>query len=111
MSSLIDAPHELEDPPENAWSSIQAPAQDWTRSVGTSGNVTTERDPIGDAYAALSTAHRDQDSSSLEEYAAQDGKTRQTALEQFMMDNLQNPSFTTLCEDVESCWRRIALGL
>jgi hypothetical protein len=75
------------------------------------GNGTAERDAIAQSCGALPAAYQMQETSSLEEYAAQDGKTRQAALEQFMMDNLQDPSFTTLCEDMEGCWQRIALGL
>nr|POF17878.1 hypothetical protein CFP56_13290 [Quercus suber] len=49
--------------------------------------------------------------SDLESYAAQSLEDRHAALDEFMVQSLENPAFTTLCEDVESCWRRIALGL
>lgn len=48
---------------------------------------------------------------SLEEYATQSLQDRQAALDEFMVENLENPAFTKLCEDVENCWRRMALGL
>ncbi|SMR52028.1 unnamed protein product [Zymoseptoria tritici ST99CH_3D1] len=111
ISSLIDAPHELESPADTAWTSMPAPAQRSKDSATLYPDGMTERDAVGEAFEALSSSYRVQESASLEEYAAQDGKTRLAALEQFMVDNLQNPSFTTLCEDMESCWQRIATGL
>ncbi|SMR62421.1 unnamed protein product [Zymoseptoria tritici ST99CH_3D1] len=50
----------------------------------------TERDAVGEAFEAPSSSYRVQESASLEEYAAQDGKIRLAALEQFMVDNLQD---------------------
>ncbi|KAF2858659.1 hypothetical protein K470DRAFT_272240 [Piedraia hortae CBS 480.64] len=47
----------------------------------------------------------------VEEYAGQATNDRQAALETFMLDQLEKPEFATLCEDVEQCWRRIALGI
>ncbi|KJX93375.1 hypothetical protein TI39_contig4325g00003 [Zymoseptoria brevis] len=115
ISSLIDAPHELESPADTAWTSMPAPAQKSKNPATLYEDGMTERDAVGEAFEALSSSYRVQErvqeSASLEEYAAQDGKTRLAALEQFMVDNLQNPSFTTLCEDMESCWQRIAIGL
>lgn len=64
---------------------------------------------FANAYTAVSSgAGRDY---SLARYAEQSFEDRQAALEDFMMQNLENPDFTKLCKDVENCWKRIALGL
>jgi hypothetical protein len=48
---------------------------------------------------------------SLSAYAAQSVEDRLAILDEFMVSRLNDPAFVTLCEDVENCWRRIALGL
>jgi hypothetical protein len=48
---------------------------------------------------------------SLSSYAAQNVIDRRAILDEFMVAHLKDPAFATLCEDVENCWRRIALGL
>jgi hypothetical protein len=53
----------------------------------------------------------EQERASLEVYAAQSQEDRAAAMDDFVMANLENPAFTKLCEDVENCWRRFALGL
>lgn len=51
------------------------------------------------------------DKASLAEYASQSREDRQTLLDEFMVSKLEDADFATLCEDLDSCWRRIALGL
>lgn len=46
----------------------------------------------------------------LKQYAAQNDHDRVAALDAFVVDNLENEDFIKLCEDVEGCWRRVALG-
>ncbi|KAK6397837.1 hypothetical protein LTR65_005085 [Meristemomyces frigidus] len=95
MGSLTDAPHEIESPPTS-------PAK------VTAGG---ERDLTINAYAAMRAPDRDPREVSLDEYATQSLQDRQAALDEFMIANLENPAFTKLAEDVENCWRRMALGL
>ena len=47
----------------------------------------------------------------LGNYAMQSPQGRMDALNDFMMQNIDDESFVTLCEDVEKCWTRIAMGL
>jgi hypothetical protein len=51
------------------------------------------------------------DSVALADYASQSREDRQTVLDEFMVSKLEDPNFAVLCEDLDSCWRRIALGL
>lgn len=88
ISSLMDAPHEIEEAPDS----------------NASASVPQNHDHSG------KVAVSDQDVS-LQRYAAQHPQVRDTALNKFMMDHLQDPAFTVLCADIENCWRRIALGL
>ena len=97
LNSLADAPHETVSPPATAQRSpMRANAGD-DHTVG--------------AYTALRSPTRHPQEVSLQEYAGQSREDRQAALDEFMIENLENPGFTKLCEDVENCWRRIVLGL
>ncbi|KAK5127694.1 hypothetical protein LTR08_004339 [Meristemomyces frigidus] len=96
LNSLNDAPHENVTPPTSP-----------KRIALADGS----HDPTINAYTALRSSAHDSRETSLEEYATQSLQDRQTALDEFMIENLENPAFTKLCEDVENCWRRIALGL
>ncbi|KAK3678508.1 hypothetical protein LTR78_001805 [Recurvomyces mirabilis] len=91
LNSLADAPHEIDENPPHPPSKHRM----------------TQNMPS--KPPAQPTRHDTE--TSLEEYATQSLPDRQAALEDFMMRNLENPAFTKLCEDVENCWRRIALGL
>ena len=106
LGSLADAPHEVVSPPSTTTFSPSKPPyrNDVESQAQTSSTI--------NAYKACvqSPSRRRQDVS-LEEYAAQSSEDREAALDEFMVANLENPAFTTLCEDVEKCWRRIALGL
>lgn len=51
------------------------------------------------------------DGHGLAAYAARGEDRRLAVLDKFICDNLRNPEFVTLCEDVEACWRRIGLGM
>lgn len=94
-NSLADAPHEEIGPPPSPPKSTQL----------------ANRDPTVNAYAALRAQSHGPREVALEEYATQSLQDRQSALDEFMVENLENPAFTKLCEDVENCWRRMALGL
>jgi hypothetical protein len=48
---------------------------------------------------------------SLANYASQSREDRQTVLDEFMISKLEDPNFAVLCEDLDTCWRKIALGL
>ncbi|RMY56694.1 hypothetical protein D0863_12888 [Hortaea werneckii] len=101
VSSLIDAPHEIDDSPPRPLSPPKTLYQ-----------ASDPHDPSDSAAASLRALGRhDPHEVSVEEYATQSREERQAALETFMLANLENPAFAKLCEDVENCWRRIALGL
>jgi len=100
LSSLADAPHEEVSPPPS-------PAKDHPLTK----SVTIDSVAVVRAHTAVTSPSKRQHDTSIEEYAAQDHSDRQAVLEEFMIANLENPAFTTLCEDVENCWRRMALGL
>lgn len=108
MDSLADAPGEEDelfmrkDP-----SPSKVPTQ--RGSMSPLRRTNTDQDSTVNAYAAINSAV--QRSSSLQQYAAQSLEDRQAALDEFMVQNLENPDFVTLCKDVENCWKRIALGL
>ena len=106
LNSLADAPHELESPPGTALSPPKS--QHLPSPTRTSA---TEKDPTIGAYAAIRSTSRHPQEASIEVYAAQSLEDRQTTLDEFMVEHLENSSFMTLCEDVENCWRKIALGL
>ena len=103
MGSLTDAPHELVSPPPTSPARKLA-----TNTVKTRPSI-SRNDFAVEARAQASSATAQE--VSLGEYAVQSLQDRQAALDTFMMENLENPAFTKLCEDVEGCWRRIALGL
>jgi hypothetical protein len=50
------------------------------------------------------------DSGSLTGYSKQSDEARRAALNEFIFQNLENPEFITLVEDMETCWAKIALG-
>ncbi|KAF7191202.1 hypothetical protein HII31_07225 [Pseudocercospora fuligena] len=109
VESLTDAPHEIVSPPGSAISRVQNTAPGQTTSASTFVNAQDQS--LNRAYAAVSASAVQTEETSLEEYEAQSLEDRKAVLDKFMMDMLENPAFTTLCEDVENCWRRIALGL
>ncbi|GIZ39584.1 hypothetical protein CKM354_000296300 [Cercospora kikuchii] len=88
LSSLMDAPHEIEEPLESS----VVPQHAELPVVRSSGQPRSQE-------------------ISLATYEAQCVQDRQAALDQFMMDVLDDPKFETLCADVENCWRRSILGL
>lgn len=101
VSSLVDAPHEIDDSPPRPLSPPKTLYQ-----------ASDPQDPSDSAIASLGVLGRHNPHEvSVEEYATQSREERQAALETFMLANLENPAFAKLCEDVENCWRRIALGL
>jgi hypothetical protein len=89
IDSTKDAPHEILSPPSTALLSAKV-------------SQTTQPAPV---------TMNPQEHKNLNDYAAQSQEDRAAALDDFVVANLENPSFTTLCEDIENCWRRIALGL
>lgn len=97
LNSLADAPHEIESPPSTA----KSPEK----------RTSPGHEFVSNAYAAIRSPTRHPEEASLEEYAAQSREDREATIDEFMVANLENPGFTKLCEDVENCWRRIALGL
>lgn len=111
MNSTMDAPHEIEfplDPAEklHPFAIPQAP-----RFAPAATITSTETSSRCGRYDAATSPGKDAQEVDLDQYASQSPEARLTALNHFMIDKLQDPSFTTLCEDTEKCWRRMALGL
>lgn len=109
VGSITDAPHEIESPPGSAVLRVQDTVPGHKLSASTSANAGDQS--LNRAYTAVSALADPNNEASLEEYEALSLEDRKAVLDKFMMDMLENPAFTTLCEDVENCWRRIALGL
>lgn len=108
LSSLLDAPHEIESSPPVATKTAGAAFESSSSTMQIDG---TTDGSIGRAYAAIQPSSSHSEAGNLTHYAMHTEEDRRTAMEQFMMENLGNPTFKMLCEDVENCWRRIALGL
>lgn len=106
--SLADAPG---DEDEQYWSAnpSRTTSPDRSDSMSPVKRSNADQDPTMSAHAAIRSVVRDTDSLKL--YAEQSLEDRQTALDEFMVENIENPNFMVLCKDVENCWRRIALGL
>lgn len=106
IDSLADAPHEIESPPGTA----RLPSAS-SRSNAAQLATTAANAQLQSSFVDIENSVQTNSESSLDGYAAQSTADRQAALEKFMMDNLSNPSFATLCEDMEHSWRKSALGL
>jgi len=129
LDSLADAPYELETPPGTSSSLSKANAHAAVASSPSRihGRVTTSP-AKPDSYTSSHPASKSTDltartssvvggpadsaeSVALTDYASQSREDRRTVLDEFMVSKLEDPSFAVLCEDLDSCWRRIALGL
>lgn len=97
VGSPLNTPHET----------VDSPSHSLPKATGTVVND----NPTSRAFSAVCATTNDPSIVSVDEYATQSMQDRQAALEEFMIANLENPAFTKLCEDLENCWRRIALGL
>jgi hypothetical protein len=106
ISSLVDAPHEVVSPPSGTTAHQMLPPA--AREIQA---IPTEADFTIQPHAAASIPDAGDEAASLTAYAAQSREDRVAALDEFMVSKLEDPSFATLCHDVENCWRRIALGL
>ena len=96
--STADAHYELDTPPGMSSSSPSKPnAHEVTGAVHQSDSSTTQPGAV--------------EAASLAGYASQSREDRQTVLDEFMISKLEDPNFAVLCEDLDTCWRRIALGL
>jgi hypothetical protein len=128
MDSNADAPYELETPPGTASSPVKTSSHTVTSSPSrTDGRIVASPDksdshtrpvsptrPTGLLARASSGVGAPTDSgesTALAEYASQSREDRQTVMDEFMVSKLEDPNFAILCEDLDSCWRRIALGL
>ena len=109
LDSLADAPYEFVSPPGTATSPAKRPTNYAAPEATTL--PATEDDYVARTYNALATSVSHQSRASLDDYAAQSRADREAAIDEFMVAHLENPAFTKLCEDVENCWRRFALGL
>lgn len=108
LGSLADAPGEMDE----AYVSKGPFPRKASVQLGPASSLrqpNAVQDPIFNAYAAVTSAN--QSGSSLRQYAEQSLEDRQAALDEFMVQNLENSDFVKLCKDVENCWKRIALGL
>lgn len=128
MDSTADAQYELETPPGTSSSLSKANAQAVVSSspsrtdgrIATSpsksdnytvsGPSTKTTDPLARASSVLHGSVGGADAA-LADYASQSREDRQAVLDEFMVSKLEDPNFAVLCEDLDSCWRRIALSL
>jgi hypothetical protein len=94
MDSTADAAYELDSPPGTSSSPSKINAQ------GTNH-------PSDSSVTQPGVVEAD----SLAKYASQSREDRQTVLDEFMISKLEDPNFAVLCEDLDTCWRKIALGL
>lgn len=106
VNSTMDAPHEIESPPPHPAAIPQATRFSTAATTWSAGEV-----DVGSRFDPATSPENGSHALNLDQYTSQTAEARAKALDQFMIDNLKNPSFTTLCEDIEQCWRRIALGL
>lgn len=108
LDSVADALHEIVSPPSTAASPMKAVAAtavpEGQQAVPKNDENRHSKHPTRNAVGLQQSTH-------LEAYAAQCREDRAAAMDDFIVANLENPAFTTLCEDVENCWRRVALGL
>ncbi|KAM0723437.1 hypothetical protein Q7P37_000423 [Cladosporium fusiforme] len=131
LDSLADCPYELETPPgtssgpnklaEIASISLPRNTGDVLSSPEKGDGITgslpiqqltgVENEPPSRAATAVGGPKISSDVSLLADYAAQSQEDRQAILDEFMVSKLEDPNFAVLCEDLDSCWRRIALGL
>lgn len=128
MDSTADAQYELETPPGTSSSLNKAKAHAVVFSspsridgrIATSpskpdnytvsGHSTKSTDPFTRASSVVQGPVDGADTA-LADYASQSREDRQAVLDEFMVSKLEDPNFAVLCEDLDSCWRRIALGL
>jgi hypothetical protein len=97
MDSTADAAYELDTPPGTS-SSLSKPNAHQPPGVGLLSDFFATQAVVGEA-------------ASLADYASQSREDRQTVLDEFMISKLEDPNFAVLCEDLDTCWRKIALGL
>lgn len=127
--STADAEYELETPPGTSSSPTKPHAQMTYSSpsrTAAAGMVTPVNKPVSpqrpvspirstnaetSANSVLGGPSHAADAASLADYASQSQEDRQTVLDEFMVSKLADSNFAVLCEDLDSCWRRIALGL
>lgn len=128
MDSTADAQYELETPPGTSSAlsktnthaakssspsrieghTITLPSRPDSYTV--SGSSTKATDPLARASSVTQGPGEVADCA-LADYASQSREDRQAVLDEFMVSKLEDPNFSVLCEDLDSCWRRIALGL
>ena len=97
MDSTADAAYELDTPPGTASSASKTITHEVTGAAHQSDSSATQPGAV--------------ESASLAGYASQSREDRQTVLDEFMISKLEDPNFAVLCEDLDTCWRKIALGL
>jgi hypothetical protein len=116
MNSNADAPYELETPPGTA----SSPVKTSSHTVTSSPSRTDGRMPVpparpagllANASSVVATPAERGEPDALADYASQSREDRQIVMDEFMVSKLEDPNFAVLCEDLDSCWRRIALGL
>jgi hypothetical protein len=129
MNSTADAQYELETPPgtssslskTNAHTAVSSSPSKIDGRVATSPfrpnsytrpvPSTKSTGPIARASSVIQGPADGADSVALADYASQSREDRQAVLDEFMVSKLEDPNFAVLCEDLDSCWRRITLGL
>ena len=108
--STADAAYELDTPPGTS-SSPAKRISGYSTSDVTMPNSPLRRVGVEDSTSSSTAGAGTVEAASLASYAAQSREDRQTVLDEFMVSKLEDPNFAVLCEDLDTCWRRIALGL
>lgn len=103
LRKLTDAPHEIDKQP--------LLARPHRPVSGIKRACVVQEDATIRPYASIASAASGAGDAELEEYAAQSLEDRRAALDEFMVQNLENPDFAKLCEDIENCWRKVIVGL
>lgn len=129
LDSTADCPYELETPPGTSLAPSKLGGSAILAAVGNNGLLSpdkssniggsllkqqpqgVENEPPSNAATAMRAPKDTSDATLLAEYASQSQEDRQAILDEFMVSKLEDPNFALLCEDLDNCWRRIALGL
>lgn len=100
----------LSSPPSRA-NARDVALQDKSDNRRMSISPTRPIEPLARASSVVKGPNESTESAALAEYASQGREDRQAVMDEFMVSKLEDPNFAVLCEDLDSCWRRIALGL
>ena len=115
MDSTADAAYELDTPPGTSSSPAGRVGGRMASSIPRSGptmpDSLLQHVGVGDSTPNSTAGVGAVEAALLASYASQSREDRQTVLDEFMVSKLEDPNFAVLCEDLDACWRKLALGL